>query len=63
MACGGLRLAAGMADLPARKARLKARQGVAYELEEDVLYLTRKQASLYPWMAKHKARLPFAVIS
>lgn len=40
----------GWSDLPLEEqARLKARQGVAYELEEDVLVLDRKTGEPVPW--------------
>ena len=40
----------GWRDLPPKEqARLKARQGVAYELEEDVLVLDRETGEPVPW--------------
>ena len=51
------------AALPSEdRATLKARQGVAYELQEDVLVLNPDTGEQVPW-GRHWAKLCFAVIS
>ncbi len=64
MARRGLRGAGDLVDLSAEEqAKLKARQGVAYELQEDVLVLDPDTRTPVPWDGRPRGRSRFAAIS